>query len=82
MSCTLNSKIVVQTVTSKGLGYNFVFAKNDGYMAAVYNSKRSLNSASVVAHTFDDAANVYDVWFDTVLNTTDSVELTIVWIKK
>ena len=79
---TLNSKIVVQTVTSKGLGYNFVFAKNDGYMAAVYNSKRSLNSASVVAHTFDDAANVYDVWFDTVLNTTDSVELTIVWIKK
>lgn len=79
---TLNSKIVVQTVTIKGLGYNFVFAKNYGYMAAVYNSKRSLNSASVVAHTFDDAANVYDVWFDTVLNTTDSVELTIVWIKK
>lgn len=78
---TLNSRIVVQTFVSKGLGYNFVFISNNGYIAAIYNNKRSLNGASVVAYTFDDATNVYDVWFDTVLNTTDSVELTVIWIK-
>ena len=78
---TLNSRIVVQTFVTKGLGYNFVFIGNDGYIAAIYNNKRSLNGASVVAYTFDDATNVYDVWFDTVLNTTDSVELTVIWIK-
>ena len=78
---TLNSRIVVQTFVTKGLGYNFVFISNNGYIAAIYNSKRSLNGASVLAYTFDDATNVYDVWFDTVLNTTDSVELTVIWIK-
>lgn len=77
----LNSKIVVQTFVSKGLGYNFVFISNNGYIATIYNSKRSINGASVIAYTFDDATNVYDVWFDTILNTTDSVELTVVWIK-
>ena len=49
-------------------------------MAAVYNSKRSKKTANVLAYSFDDVNNLYDVWFDEVIATTESIELTVVWI--
>nr|DAE38123.1 MAG TPA: hypothetical protein [Bacteriophage sp.] len=79
---TLNSKIVVKTYNVKGLGYNFVFLSNEGYVAAVFNSKRSKNNAIVTGYSYDDSNSVYDVWFDASIATTDSIDLTVVWIKK
>lgn len=78
----LNSKIVVKTYNVKGLGYNFVFLNNEGYVAAVFNSKRSKNNAIVTGYSYDDSNSVYDVWFDASIATTDSIDLTVVWIKK
>lgn len=51
-------------------------------MAAVYNSKRSKKAVNVVAYAFDDVNNLYDVWFDASIATTESVELSVVWIKR
>lgn len=78
----LNSKIVVKTYNVGGTGYNFVYCVNEGYMAAVYNSKRSKKTVSVVSYAFDDANNLYDVWLDGTIATTESIELTVVWIKR
>ena len=81
---TLNSKIVVKTYNVAGTGYNFLYVGNgnDGYMAAVYNSKRSKKTFNVIAYAFDDANNLYDVWLDGTIATTESIELTVVWIKR
>lgn len=72
----------MKTYNVAGTGYNFLFVGNEGYMAAVYNSKRSKKTVNVVAYAFDDANNLYDVWFDASIATTDSIDLTVVWIKK
>ncbi len=72
----------MKTYNVKGLGYNFVFLANEGYVAAVFNCKRSKNQANVTGYSFDDSSNVYDVWFDASITTTDSIDLTVVWIKK
>ena len=49
-------------------------------MAAVYNSKRSKKAVNVIAYAFDDTNNLYDVWVDGTIATTESIELTVVWI--
>ena len=71
---------MVKTYNVTGTGYNFLFVGREGYMAAVYNSKRSKKTANVLAYSFDDVNNLYDVWFDEVIATTESIELTVVWI--
>ena len=73
----------MKTYNVAGTGYNFLFVgREEGYMAAIYNSKRSKKAVNVIAYTFDDATNVYDVWFDDAIATTESIELTAVWIKR
>lgn len=72
----------MKTYNVAGTGYNFLYVGNDGYMAAVYNSKRSKKTVNVIAYAFDDAHNIYDVWLDGTIATTESIELTVVWIKR
>ena len=74
----------MKTYNVAGIGYKFLFVGNgnDGYMAAVYNSKRSNKQVSVIAYAFDDENNLYVVWLDDIIDTTESIELTVVWIKR
>lgn len=74
----------MKTYNIAGTGYNFLYVGNgnDWYMAAVYNSKRSKKTVNVIAYAFDDANNLYDVWLDGTIATTESIELTVVWIKR
>mgnify|MGYP007005894626 CR=1 FL=1 len=70
----------MKTYNVAGTGYNFLFVGREGYMAAVYNSKRSKKAVNVIAYAFDDTNNLYDVWVDGTIATTESIELTVVWI--
>lgn len=74
---------VADIITTNGLGYNFIYmSPRIGYtLSNAINNNRTLCTANVTAITFSEADNIYIIFFDKNIDTTEEIQLMRTWTK-